>query len=239
VISESGEQLMRIHLATLFKCDADGRILSLGRPWSRPGGPPRFFMGRRQDGNFWLFRHDIPDDLARKLEVLCRSEPSAKDLIRPPRVASAIRAALEGHGPITREYRGPAYLIPERKQAPTDAVLITKEKGRMLETGFSWIIPHLVAGVDIGPITAAVVNGSAVSICYCARLSPLGAEAGVETLDSMRGRGHATAAVAAWATAVRLRGLLPLYSTSWENVASQRVAEKVGAVCYGEDWEIE
>jgi len=109
----------------------------------------------------------------------------------------------------------------------------------MLEAGFSWMIPHLMAGVDIGPITAAVVNGSAVSICYCARLSPLGAEAGVETLDSMRGRGHATAAVAAWATAVRLRGLLPLYSTSWENVASQRVAEKVGAVCYGEDWEIE
>ena len=231
---------MRIHIATLFKCDAAGRIRSLGRPWSRPGGPPRFFMGRRQDGNAWLFRHDIPDDLARKLEVLCRSEPSAKDLIRPPRVASAIRAALEGHGPITREYRGPAYLIPEGTQEPTDAALITKERGRrMLEAGFSWMLPHLTADVDIGPVTAAVVNGSAVSICYCARLSSSGAEAGVETLDSMRGRGHATAAVAAWATAVRRRGLLPLYSTSWENVASQRVAEKVGAVCYGEDWEIE
>jgi len=45
--------------------------------------------------------------------------------------------------------------------------------------------------------------------------------------------------VAAWAAAMRGRGLLPLYGTSWENVASQRVAEKVGAVCYGEDWEIE
>jgi len=55
----------------------------------------------------------------------------------------------------------------------------------------------------------------------------------------MRGRGYATAAVAVWATAVRRRGLLPLYSTSWENVASQRVAAKVGAVSYGEDWEIE
>ncbi len=157
----------------------------------------------------------------------------------PPRVASAIRAALQGHGPITREYRGPAYLIPEGPQAPTDAVLLTKEKGRMLEAGFPWILPHLTAEVDIGPVTAAVVNGSAVSICYCARLSPLAAEAGVETLDAMRGRGHATAAVAAWATALRRRGLLPLYSTSWENLASQRVAEKVGAVCYGEDWEIE
>src|SRR2546428_13888036 len=95
---------------------------------------------------------------------------------------------------------------------------------------------HRTADVDIGPVTAAVVNGGAVSICYGARLSSSGAEAGVETLDSMRGRGHATAAVAAWATAVRRRGLLPLYSTSWENVASQRGAEKVGAGCFGGGW---
>jgi len=196
-------------------------------------------MGRTHDGNVWLFRHDIPDDLAHQLEVLCRSEPSAKDLMRPPHVASAIRAALQRHSPIIREYRGPAYLIPEGAQAPTDAVLMTKEMGRMLRAGFPWMLPHLMADIDIGPVTAAVVNGNAVSISYCARLSPLGAEAGVETLDAMRGRGYATAAVAVWATAVRRRGLLPLYSTSWENVASQRVAAKVGAVSYGEDWEIE
>ena len=236
---ETDEHLMRIHVATLFNCDADGRIVSLRRPTSRPGGPPRFFMGRRHDGNVWLFRHDVPDDLTRRLEVLCQSEPSATDLMPPPRVASAIRAALQEHGPITREYRGPAYLIPERTQGPTDAVLITREKGRMLEAGFPWMLPHLTTEVDIGPVTAAIVNGSAVSICYCARLSPLAAEAGVETLDAMRGRGHATAAVAAWATSLRQRGLLPLYSTSWENFASQRVAEKLGAVRYGEDWEIE
>ncbi len=236
---ETDEHLMRIHVATLFNCDADGRIVSLGRPWSRPGGAPRFFMGRWHHGNVCLFRHDVPDDLTRRLEVLCRSEPSATDLMSGPRVASAIRAALHRHGPITREYRGPAYLIPEGTQATNDAVLITEEKGRMLEAGFPWMLPHLKAEVDIGPVTAAVVNGSAVSICYCARLSPLAAEAGVETLDAMRGRGYATSAVAAWATAVRRRGLLALYSASWENVASQRVAEKLGALCYGEDWEIE
>ena len=210
--AESDEQLMRIHIATLFNCDAYGRIRSLGRAWSRPGGAPRFFMGRRRDGNVWLFRDDLPDEQTRELEVLCRSEPSTKDLRRPPRFA------------------------PE---APPYAVLITKEEGRMLEAGFPWMLPHLRADVDIGPVTAAVVNGSAVSICYCARLSPLAAEAGLETLDAMQRRGYATAAVSAWATAVRRRGLLPLYSTSWENLASQRVAEKVGALCYGEDWEIE
>ena len=236
---ETDEQLMRIHVATLFNCDSDSRILSLRRPWSRPGGPPRFFMGRTHGNNVWLFRHDIPDDLTHELEVLCLSEPSANRLMRPPGIATEIRAALQTRGPITREYRGPAYLIPEGTEAPTDAVLITKGNSRMLEAGFPWMLPHITADVDIGPVTAAVFNGSAASICYCARLSPLGAEAGVETLEAVRGRGYATAAVAAWATATRRRELLPLYSTSWENVASQRVAEKVGAVCYGEDWEIE
>src|SRR6266540_527681 len=230
---------MRIHVATLFNCDADGRIVSLRRPWSRPSGPPRFCMGRTRNRHVWLFRHDTSADLIRELEVLCSSEPSAKDLMRPPSIATAIRAALQARGPITREYRGPAFLIPEGGQAPPNAVLITRGNGDLLEHGFPWMLEHITADIDIGPVSAAVVNGSAASICYCARLSPLGAEAGVETLEAMRGRGHATAAVAAWATALRRRGLLPLYSTSWENLASQRVAEKLGAVCYGEDWEIE
>ncbi len=230
---------MRIHAATLFNRDADGRIRSLGRPWSRAGGPPRFFMGRTHRGHVWLFRHDIPADLAHDLDVVCRSEPPAERLIAPPGIATAIRAALQARSPISREYRGPAFLIPEYQGVPPQAESITMANGHLLEAGFPWMLPHLTTEVDIGPVTAAIVNGSAVSICYCARLSPLAAEAGVETLDAMRGKGHATAAVAAWATALRRRGLLPLYSTSWENLASQRVAEKVGAVCYGEDWEIE
>ncbi len=236
---ETDEHLMRIHAATLFNSDADGRIVSLRRPWSRPGGPPRFFMGRTRNRHVWLFRHDTSADLIRELEVLCFSEPSAKDLMSPPSIAPAIRAALQARGPITREYRGPAFLIPEGVPAPPNAVLITRGNGDLLKHGFPWMLENIMANIEIGPVSAAVVNGSAASICYCARLSPVGAEAGVETLDAMRGRGFATAAVAAWATAVRRRGLLALYSTAWENVASRRVAEKVGAVCYGEDWEIE
>ena len=236
---ETAVQLMTIHVATLFGCDTDGRLLFIREPWSRPRAPPRFFMGRTPKGNVWHFRHDFPDELTRELEVLCRSEPLANHLMRPPGIATAIRAALRAHGPVTREERGPAYLITESVKTPTDAVVITKGNRHLLEIGFPWMLRHILPDIDIGPVTAAVKNGSAVSICFCARLSRLAAEAGVETLEAMRGRGYATAAVAAWAAAVRERGLLPLYSTSWENVASQRVARKLGIVCYGEDWWIE
>src|SRR5436853_6463984 len=112
VSPESDQRLMRIHIATLFNCDAQGRIVSLRRPWSRSGGPPRFFMGRRPDGNVWLFRDDIREDLTRKLEELCRPEPRTKDLMGPQSVALAFRAAFEGPGQQTADDRAPASLVP-------------------------------------------------------------------------------------------------------------------------------
>lgn len=231
-------QLMSIHVATLFDSDADGRLRYVREPGD-PYAPPRFFMGRTLRGNVWHFRYDLPDELIRDLEHLSRSEPVAVDLMRPPQTRAAIRAALQAHAPITSEFRGPAYLIPERVRTSAEVVLITRANGHLLQTGFPWRLRRWPADIDIGPITAVVVEGSAVSICFCARLSQVAAEAGVETLEAMRGRGYATAAVAGWAVAIRQRGLLPLYSMSWENIASQRVADKLGMVRYGEDWSIE
>jgi predicted GNAT family acetyltransferase len=63
-------------------------------------------------------------------------------------------------------------------------------------------------------------------------------EAGVETLPDFRGRGYATDVVAGWARLVRSLGAVPLYSTSWENAASQAVARKLRLVQYGADFHI-
>jgi len=230
--------LMKIHTSTLFAIDADGRLLYVREPGD-PYAPPRFFMGRTPQGNVWHFRRDLPDELTRDLERLCRSEPVAVDFTRPPRITAQIRAALQAHAPIIREERGPAFRIPASVSALKDVVRITKGNGHLLHDGFPWLLRRIQDDVDVGPVVAVVVQGTAVSTCYCARLSPSAAEAGVATLETMRSKGYATAAVAAWTAATEERGLLPLYSTSWENPASLRLAHKLGMVLYGEDWSIE
>jgi hypothetical protein len=89
------------------------------------------------------------------------------------------------------------------------------------------------------PMMAVVVDGHAVSACFCARRSIGAAEAGLETALAFRGRGHAARVTTAWAGAVRASGRTPLYSTSWTNASSLAVARKLGLRIYAMNWSIE
>lgn len=229
--------LITLHLNTLYRCDASSRLLSVNEPGDAYA-PPRFIMVRTPQRNFWRFRYDLPLDLARELDGLCASEPVTTDLAPPPRIAPAVHALLARHALPGETYRGPAYWIPERVADQAEAVIVTDANAELLRAGFPRRLP-LPRQFDSGPLAAAVVEGVAVAICYCSRLSEGAAEAGVDTLAAFRRKGYASAAVSAWAVAVRQRGLLPMYSTSWENLASQGVARKLGMIQYGEDWSIE
>jgi RimJ/RimL family protein N-acetyltransferase len=231
-VEETDLHLMQLQAETLYRYDADGRMLCV----NEPGDPPadRFFMGRTPQGNLWRFRYDLPSAIVEQLEALCRAEPISAELAHPPLHYDAIRAVLQAQAPIEGEYRGPAYRVPDSVQAPANVVLISEANQELLETWFMDWLP-----VDPAQIMAVVIEEQvAVAVCFCSRLTDRAAEAGIETAAAFRRRGYAAAAAAGWAAELRRHGRIALYSTSWDNVASQGVARKLGMRMYGEDWSI-
>jgi predicted GNAT family acetyltransferase len=77
-----------------------------------------------------------------------------------------------------------------------------------------------------------------VCICASVRISDAAHCAGVETQAGHRRRGHAVNAVAGWARAVQSLGAAPFYSTSWDNMASQGVARRLGLSLVGVDFHV-
>jgi predicted GNAT family acetyltransferase len=87
--------------------------------------------------------------------------------------------------------------------------------------------------LEEGVVAGAIVDGALVAIAHASALTPRHADIGVATLDVWRGRGFASAAAALVAQQVQATGRTPVWSTGEDNVASQRVAEKLGFVEVG------
>jgi len=232
---ESDLALMELQVEALFIHDDRGRL----RCVNEPGEPaaPRFFLGRTGAGNLWRFGHALPEELVQRLEELLSAEPVSPDLIESPVCLSALRSALAAHAPIRGEFAGPAYQFPGEIRG-TETVIggrvlaITEQNAELLRDNFADVIPELAFRQ---PCFVVVHGGTAVSMCFSARLTARAAEAGVGTLEAFRGHGYASAVTAAWALAVRAGGRRPLYSTSWDNLASQGVARRLGLSSYGAD----
>jgi len=230
--------LMETQVEVLFRLDAAGRLRHVNEP-EQPAAP-RFFLGRTRDGNVWRYRYDLPIELARELDRIVVNEPVATGLDSgPPASADRVIALLRMLAPVRDVWRGLAYAFPDNaltaRPTPALAVAVTARNAALLQGNFT----RLRASLDaIQPCLAVVEDGMAVSVCHAVRRSGRAAEAGLETLKAYRGKGYAVAATAAWAAAVHGMGLRPLYSTSWDNKASQSVARRLGLVQYGEDWHV-
>jgi len=226
-------ELLRLQVQALFTNDAAGRIVSKNKPVFAPA--PRLFIGRSLAGNLWRYRDDAPDDLIATLEPLLRRDPIVERLDALPTVQVEIVAALAHHRPITEVYAGPAWRLPESLPHSRRAILITPADADVLRPSYPTLAENLDA---MSPCAAVVEHGVAVSVCFSARASPHVAEAGLDTVEAARGRGYGTDVVTVWAAALRQTGRFPLYSTSWDNLASRRVADKLGAIQYGGDLSI-
>jgi hypothetical protein len=229
--------ILQLQVDALFTHGPDGRIHLINEPDG--GQAPRLFLGRTRLGNVWRLRHDLPDGLARDLERLLQAEPVVDDLRLPPAGLPAMRDLLASHGPADDLESGPAYVFPDQLPEPVDLALVDRTSLQLIE-------PFVDGESDRSdeelaarwPTVVRLEDGAPVALCFSARLTSRAAEAGVETLPASRGRGHAVAVVAGWATLIRRSGRVPLYSTSWENRGSQGVARRLGLRLYATDHSI-
>lgn len=227
-------ELMTLHVQALFTHDKHSRLLRVNEPGDG-GLASRFFLGRTSQGNIWRFRTDLPETLVEKLEALCRDEPITRDLQTQPRHFEKYLRLLEIHESVQTIWQGPAYHFTNLVEPSRPVTAITETNAELLGEGFSELIPELPTWQ---PFVAIVENGRAVSVCRSVRITPEAHEAGVETLSEFRGKDYAKDVVAGWARLVISRGAIPLYDTSWENLASQGVARKLQLAMYGSDFHI-
>jgi RimJ/RimL family protein N-acetyltransferase len=226
-------ELMQIHVETLFTHDNNRRLLVVNEPNGRPA--PRFFLGRTQQSTLYRFRHDLPQPLIHQLTKLAQNEPTGWPLIPEPKHTDEYKRLLQTHAPIQQIFSGLAYRVPIPQPSQPQTIQITRQNAHLLQDDFRWLCEEIELEQ---PCLAVVQNGRAVSICRSVRIGPQAHEAGVETLAAYRGNGFAPQVVAAWAAAVHQLGRIPLYSTSWDNLASQSVAQKSAAIPYGVTYHI-
>ncbi len=215
-------------MRTLYLLDGRGRIRSTREPNPVPG--PLFVLIRAAGGCAWAVHADVGGAVAAEVERLAGDEPPLGDLREAPLHAAEYLALLGG-----RAWSGPAFAFPE--VLPDAAGVVRIEDEAQLGRHFhGWAPGEIAAGR--APVLAVIEDGAPVSVCFCARRTDRLAEAGLETAEAYRRRGHAVRVTAAWAMAVRATGRTPLYSTWWENAASLAVARRLGLRAYASDWSV-
>lgn len=229
-------ELISIHVRALFAHDNEPRLLFVNEPDGAKIPAPRLFLGRTRAGNVWRFRADLPGNLCEQLNALCADEPPIDvEFNEPPRHLETFVRLLESDAPMQEISSGPAYQFTEYEMPSKPLLAVTEANPEILQGGFEKLIEELPAWQ---PFIALVEGNQAVSVCRSVRITAEAHEAGVETLPDFRGKGYAKDVAAEWARLVRTVGAIPLYSTDWENNASQAVARKLGLKCYGVTFDI-
>lgn len=227
---------MRRHVDALYTADAEGLLLLVN---DGSGGPaPRFLLARTPEGCVWRFGAGLSADVAAELDRLCRSEPPAAGADdREPVHRDRYFRILGVEGETAKLAGGPCYALSADATAEDvdrsahGVVRIDASNAHLLEAH----LPDWTGDATRRPMVAALDGGHAVSVCASVRITDEAHEAGVDTAPAFRRRGFAHRAAAAWLAEVGKLGVEPLYSTSWKNEASQRLAASLGLTLFGSD----
>ncbi|MDF8357599.1 GNAT family N-acetyltransferase [Ensifer adhaerens] len=236
---------LEIDRQTSFHLNGSGRIERENDPDHSAG--PRFWFAGCEDGNVFAVGSHVPDDLASRLHDLAVTEPP---FLYPgiPRHLIGYLAVFANEPPV-RHSQEVIYELPHSLAIGDGALLIGSDSEEGRELMQSWTRDGPPQGlVELGfreeadfwaPWCVANVDGEIASIAFAARLTESGAELGLVTARSFRGRGLAAAATAGWSRLPSLSSRTLFYSTSRENLSSQRVAARLGLRLRGVSFRIE
>ncbi len=105
-----------------------------------------------------------------------------------------------------------------------DVNRLTEAPTEVQGNGYKTHDAMLTEGIAAG----AVVGGNIVAIAHTYAETKLHADIGVSTLEAWRGKGFATAAASLVAQEIQAKGKVPAWSCGEDNIASLRVAQKLG-----------
>ena len=216
-------ELMVQHVNVLFRHDTENRMTVVNElPFDVA---PRIFIGATRLGNIVRFSKSLDDSLVNKLEQFMGSSSSA--------LLGEVIKILSIDRIVTNIWIGPAYVFPDvRGRTCTKAIMVTNKNKEILKSHF----PYTFADFENKqPCFVIIENNIPVSICCSARQTSKAAEASVFTHEKFRGRAYGADVTNAWASEVQNQGKSALYSTSWDNFASQSLARKLQLIQYGND----
>lgn len=242
--SAESTRLAAIELATRFTLDGQGRILAESPP-DGSAGPLMYLAGA--EPNLVAFGHEVAPEIVERAKALVAGESPLRSSGDEPALMESYLRLLAPLGPVKAE-AGLSFQLPHDTPFPGSPDLVSSGtpagaavEARLARDGMTPALAEMGFGevADLWPPwCAAMAHGEIASLAFCARLTAAGAELGLVTLPRFRGRGLAAAATAGWSALPALAGRTLFYSTARSNLASQRVAAKLGLAFIGPTWEI-
>jgi hypothetical protein len=208
----------------MFSTDVRGRL---------NGDAPHLYILRTPELVICRCHADLLDEIATTIEQLSvRPRGRMREWARE--YADYLRA-LSSVGPLTSMRAGQLYRFPDLLASEGSCISIVEDNADLLRGGLDEWLPDVALGL---PMIAMVADGRAVSICTSVIASKMVHSAGVETVPDYRRRGLGVQAVAGWARAVQAGGATPFYATTFDNVASQRLAARLGLRVVGAEFSL-
>jgi hypothetical protein len=228
-------RLLQVDIDTMFVMSATGGIERENDP-DRSSGPRVFFVGC-PFGNLARVGYDVDDDVAMRILEIAAEDPPWRDPDALPACAEKVVELLSDERPAAVS-TALIYQLPNglRYEHPAAIVRGDSDEGRQMLAGLADRgMPDYMqtagfkgAGDFWEPWCVALDLGEIAAMAFAARLGVSGAELGVYTFPTYRGRGLAAAVTAAWSSMPSLSQHALFYSTSKSNRSSQRVTARLG-----------